>query len=132
MWCSKVGPLLSEYKVSISCRARMSRKNCWGAGAIELILPRSASPTADFRHWWVWCYVYLESGQPTDVQNVHQFLQIFNSLILLILWICGFCDFMSYWAFGLYVGCMDFLPESQPQGQRGKENGLAQRMFTMR
>lgn len=29
--------------------------------------------------------------------------------ILQALWIYSICDFMSYLAFGLYFGCMDFL-----------------------
>jgi hypothetical protein len=47
------------------------------------------------------------SGRSTDVQYVHYILQFFKSLILQTLWIHDFCDFMSYLAFWLYLGCMD-------------------------
>ena len=44
------------------------------------------------------------------------FCKIFKSLILYALWICIFCDFMSYLAFWLYFGCMDSSHFLQSQG----------------
>ncbi len=36
------------------------------------------------------------------------FCKFLKSLLLLILWIYDFCDFMSYLGVWLYDGCMDF------------------------
>ncbi|MBE9545069.1 MAG: hypothetical protein IMF02_11285 [Proteobacteria bacterium] len=36
-----------------------------------------------------------------DIENVALFLKILNSLPLLILWFCSFCDFMGYLVFWL-------------------------------
>jgi len=45
------------------------------------------------------------------------FRGFFKSLLLQILWIYDFCDFMSCLGFGLYYGRMDFPHFFQLQGQ---------------
>ena len=44
----------------------------------------------------------------SDVQNVHHFLRFFKSLILQILRIYDFRNFIRYLGSRLYFGCRDF------------------------
>ncbi len=46
------------------------------------------------------------------------FRNFFKSLILQTLWIYDFWDFMSYWGFWLYCGCMCAKPRKLRKGEQ--------------